>query len=198
MGGKTTFVLDLIRRRREIISEEMEQVIYLYTEHQSKFDEFKKENPEVEFTTDMDWIDDEIVTDEKKTLIIFDDKMIDFSGKENDEICKWFTMKCHHRNTSVILLLQNAYAANLRTVSINSMYLAYMNNPRDKTSVYSLGRQIYPGRPAFLPICYDRAVSRRPFGYLFFDFHQLTNNKYRVRSSLYPTPDCEIYVPKEE
>jgi len=196
-SGKTNLVLELIERRREIINQPIDRIIYIYTEDQEIFHEFKQKHPIMEFTTDMSILDDITYTNQLKCLLIFDDKLLDFCGKENEDIIYWFTMGAHHRNCSVILLLQTAFAKSLRTVAINSMYLLLLNNSRDKSTIWSLGKQIYPHRGKFLPEAYERAVSK-PFGYLFFVFHVLDNNKYRVRSSIYPTPDCEIYVPRTE
>ena len=121
--------------------------------------------------------------------------MIDFMGKENNLIVDLSIKGSHHRNMSVILLLQNAFARNMRSSSINQTYLALFNNPRDKIFVSNLSKQIYPGRPKFLPDAYEKAVSK-PFNYLFMDFNQLTNNLYRIRSCLYPTKECQVYTPK--
>ena len=45
----------------------------------------------------------EIRSSEDKTLVVFDDKSIDFVRKENEIII--FFKGCHHRNLSKILLL---------------------------------------------------------------------------------------------
>ena len=190
MSGKTQITLELIARRREIISEEFDGIYYVYTEYQSIFDQFKKKHPEVTFTSRMEDLD----SIKGKGLIIFDDKMVEFMGEENAAITKWFIRGAHHKGCSIIMLMQNAFAKNMRTCAINSIYSIYLNNPRDKSTIVNLGKQIYPGRPRFLAEAYEDAVSR-PYGYLLLNFHQQTNNLYRVRSSIYPTPDCKVYVP---
>ena len=192
-SGKTTFVLDLIERHEEIVSVKFDRIIYIYTEDQPLYDEFKKKHPNVIFTKDMEFVT-EIRYSEEKTLIVFDDKILDFIGKENEVITDFCVKGSHHRNISVIILLQNAFAKNLRTCSINSTYACFFLNPRDRGSISTLSKQIYPGKPGFLADAYEKAVSRA-FGYLMFDFHMLTNNKYRVRNSLYPTRECEVYIP---
>jgi len=196
-SGKTNLVLELIERRAEIISHPLDRIIYIYTEDQEIFHEFQQKHPIVSFTKDMEVLKDITYTNNKRTLIVFDDKLLDFCGKENEDIIYWFTMGAHHRNCSIILLLQTAFAKSLRTVAINSMYLLLLNNSRDKSTITSLGKQTFPHKPKFLPEALERAVSK-PFGYLFFVFHVLDNNLYRVRSSIYPSPDCEIYVPRSE
>jgi len=177
------------------MSVKFDKIIYVYTEDQHLFDEYKKRHSDVLFTKNMEIVQE--VTGDEKTLIIFDDKMLDFVGKENEEICSWFIRGSHHKNSSVIVLLQNAFAKNMRTVAINSIYMIYMNAPRDKSTISNLGKQIYPGKKAFLVEAYEDAVSK-PYGYLLFDFHQQTNNNYRVRNSIFPTNDCKVYIPRPD
>jgi len=196
MSGKSVITLELIERRREIMSVDFDKVIYVYTENQPIFQKFKEQNPEVIFTDSMEEVD-KITGCEKSNLVIFDDKMLEFMGNENDDIIHWFTRGAHHRNTSIILLLQNAFAKNLRTVAINSIYSIFLNNPRDKSTIINLGKQISPGKPRYIAEAYEDAISR-PYGYLLFDFHQETNNLYRIRNSIYPTKECKVYIPKLE
>jgi hypothetical protein len=194
-AGKSRLVLEIIDRASEIISETIDKIIYVYTEDQPLFHQFKRNHPEVIFTTDME--DAQGVGGEENTLIVFDDKLIEFMGKENNEISTWFIRGAHHRNASVIVLLQNAFGKNMRTVALNSMYSIYLNNPRDKSTIVNLGKQCFPGKPRYLTESYEDAISK-PYGYIFIDFHQQTCNMFRVRNSIYPTHDCKVYVPKPE
>jgi len=193
MSGKTTTLLDLLERRREIMDVEFDRIIYIYTEDQFLFKQFKARNPDVMFTKDMNVLND--IDGCKSTLIFLEDKMLDIIGKDNEEVVSLFIKGAHHKNCSVILLLQNAFAKNLRTISINTIYTALFSNPRDKSSVSFLGRQIFPGRSNYFSDSYEKAVSK-PYTYLFCDFHQQTNNLFRIRSSIFPTKECEVYVPK--
>lgn len=193
MSGKTFYVLDFLRRRDEIISEKIEKVVYVYTEAQAIFDNYAKEDPQIVFTTNIEDVDSLVVP---KSLIIFDDKLLDFNdAKENKVIADWFIKGAHHRDCSVILILQNAYDKALRLCNINSVYLAFFNQIRDKSTIFNIAKQYCPGNTKFLLDAYNRATSR-PYRYLFFDFHQTQNNLYRVRSNTFPDEDCEIYVPK--
>jgi hypothetical protein len=192
--GKTSLVLSLVERRREVISVELEKIIYIYSENQPKFEEFQLKHPNlVIFSQDMEEIRG--ITSENKlnTLIILDDKMLDISGQENEEIISWFIKGSSHRNCSIIILLHSMFPPKMRTISINTKYMVMYSNPRDRLTIWNLGRQMFPGRPQFLPSAYEKAVAF-PFGYLFFDFHHLTNAKYRLRSSIYPQPNCRVYA----
>ena len=66
--------------------------------------------------------------------------------KDNTEILDIFTKKSHHRNISIILLTNNIFAKDtcMRTMSLNSHYLMLFNNPRDRSQIKFLARQVSP------------------------------------------------------
>jgi hypothetical protein len=77
------------------------------------------------------------------SLIVLDDLMDSaFSSK----VSELFTNRSHHRNISLILITQNLFhqGPSSRDISLNSMYIAVFKNPRDKTKIVHLARQVYP------------------------------------------------------
>ena len=83
-----------------------------------------------------------------RNLIIIDDLMA-----ETDELVTiLFTRKIHHRNTSVLYLVQNLFPKNKesRTISLNSQYMVVFKNPRDASQMSHLARQMYPERVKFV------------------------------------------------
>ena len=85
----------------------------------------------------------------KRNLIVFDDQMID-AGKDQ-RIVNLFTRGSHHRNLSVIYIVQNVFhqGKGSRSISLNSHYLVLFKNPRDELQVLTLAKQMYPGRTDF-------------------------------------------------
>jgi hypothetical protein len=63
-----------------------------------------------------------------------------------------FTRGSHHQNFGVILLTQNLFqkGPHTRTISLNSHFIVTFNNPRDKSQIYHLARQMYPTSSLFL------------------------------------------------
>ena len=82
----------------------------------------------------------------KRNLIVFDDQMIDVS--KDKRIVNLFTRGSHHRNLSVIYIVQNLFHQGKggRSIGINSHYLVLFKNPRDKLQILTLAKQMYPGR----------------------------------------------------
>jgi len=65
----------------------------------------------------------------KRNLIVFDDQMID-AGKDQ-RIVNLFTRGSHHRNLSVIYIVQNVFhqGKDSRSISSNSHYLVLFKIP---------------------------------------------------------------------
>ena len=102
------------------------------------------------------------------SLYIFDDLMKD--ATKNDEICELYTEGSHHKNMSVICLLQNLYnkGKENRTMNLNSQYLVLLKNPRDRQQVAVLARQMYPNKANYFLERFQKATSE-PYGYLLVD-----------------------------
>jgi hypothetical protein len=104
-------------------------------------------------------------------------------GKAIESIVDWFTRKAHHRNTSVIYITQNLFdrAPQYRTISLNAHYLVLFKNPRDKSQIGVLSRQLQ--MPHLLP-AYEEATGK-PHGYLLVDLSPQTPEELRLRSQLF-------------
>lgn len=139
--------------------------------------------------------DVESFSNEDVNLLIIDDFMHEV-GK-NKQIVDFFTKGCHHRNISIILLLQNLFhqGKHMRDIHTSTTYLVPFYNPRDKTQIQYLARQCFPDHPKFLIDAYNKACMV-PYGYLVLDFTQTTPEQYRVSSGIFPPEILTVYIPK--
>ena len=121
----------------------------------------------------------------KRNLIVIDDQMIE-AGKDN-RIVNLFTKGSHHRNLSVIYIVQNLFhqGKGNRSISLNSHYLVLFKNPRDKLQILTLAKQMYPSETAWFIKEYEETV-RRPYGYLFVDLRPTTPDRCRLRTNVLP------------
>ena len=119
--------------------------------------------------------DEQFLNPAIQNLIVIDDLMSEASNDKR--ICDLFTKGSHHRNLSVICLVQNLYyqGKESRTMSLNSQYLVLFNNPRDQQQITVLARQMYPGQSEKCLNTYIMATSK-PFGYLLIDLKPDTPN----------------------
>ncbi|KAK6178194.1 hypothetical protein SNE40_013004 [Patella caerulea] len=101
-------------------------------------------------------------------VLVVDDLM----GEDTEILQKWFTKKSHHHDTSVIYIVQNLFDKQQRTISLNAHYLVLFKNPRDKSQIGVLARQMYPSRSKYMQEAYEDATST-PRSYLLIDLKNM-------------------------
>ena len=186
-SGKTEFVKNLILNKHWI-SPPPDRIVWCYREWQPAYESLKDQ---VKFIRDIPENDEELVSDfSLRHLLIFDDMM---GGKAIESIVDWFTRKAHHRNTSVIYITQNVFdrAVQHRTISLNTHYMVLFKNPRDKSQITVLSRQI--DMPNLMSAYLD--ATRIPHGYLLVDLSSQTHDELRLRSQMFE--NLVVYMPRE-
>ena len=193
-SGKTKFVVRLLKER--MIAPFPERIVWVYGEWQPLYDELKLYVPGIEFKhgAPQDLYDslDAITTN----MVVLDDQMSE--AGDSKELCKLFTQGSHHKNLSVLYIVQNLFdkGRSMRTVSLNTQYLIVFKSPRDKTQIAHLGRQMYPRSSRFLIESFDDAT-KEPYGYLLIDMRPETDDECRVRTKIFPGETCYVYEPRK-
>jgi len=195
-SGKSTLTGELLERRNEIIqtpdSSPINKVLYCYTEYQPNFfNDLKKRIPCIEFHKGLP----EEFADgtDKPSIVVLDDLMNEVS--KSDDTLAAFTRTSHHRNVNIIILVQNFFHKNLRSITTSCHYLCFMKNPRDSASICCLGRQMNGGKKnEVLEAAYKDCMGKS-YGYVFIDCSQYQNDNYRIRDSLFPE-NCTVYSKK--
>ena len=192
-SGKSSLVLRMLDSSEEIFGHKFDEILYISGQA----------FPSINFVNGIELkkfkeIDQEIIDElnpEKTNLIIFDDNIYVTNDRLLSDL---FTKFSHHRNITVIVLLQNLFPKTKysRDISINSNYIILMANPREATQVKRLSQQI--DGTNFIFDCYKDATRNRPFSYLLLDFEQDTPDFLRVRSSLFPNEEIISYVKKQK
>ncbi|XP_054721362.1 uncharacterized protein F54H12.2-like [Uloborus diversus] len=129
------------------------------------------------------------------SLIVIDDLMNELSC--DDRLSCLFTKGSHHRNVSVIFIVQNMFhkGKEMRNISLNAHYIFLFKNPRDRSQIAHLGRQLYPNKSKFFQEVYEDATSR-PFSYLLIDLKPDTDESLRLRTGLIPGDKYCVYQPR--
>ena len=114
--------------------------------------------------------------------------MIDAS--KDKRIVNLFTRGSHHRNLSVIYIVQNLFhqGKGSRSISLNSHYLVLFKNPRDKLQILTLAKQMFPWQTDFILKQHEEAV-KRPFGYLLIDLKTTTQDNCRRPTNVLPSEE---------
>ena len=185
--GKTYFVKQFLQHLSDMMNPIPSEVIWCYKEWQPGYETvtgvtFVEGLPKAE-----EWHGD------NRRLVIVDDLM----SETDERVTKLFTKGSHHRNLSVMYLVQNLFGKNKeqRTISLNSHYLVVFKNPRDASQIVHLAKQMYPGRVKYMQEAFKSATSEA-HGYLLIDLKQDTPDHLRLRTGLFPGDQHVVYVQK--
>lgn len=174
-----------------------DKILYCFGIHQPLFDEMLQTIPNISFHQGLPTpkMIDEFTIDRSHRLIGLDDLMHRVIQDVHMELL--FTQGCHHRKLSVIFITQNFFpkVSKSRTIALNTGYLIMMKNVRDVSQIATLGRQLFPGRSTILTKIYADATSKR-YGYLVLDMLPHSEDKYRLRTCVFPGEDPIVYVPQ--
>jgi hypothetical protein len=131
---------------------------------------------------------------EQNTLLVVDDLM----HQAQQEVVKWFTKFSHHRNCSIVYLVQNLFhqSKEHRTISLNSQYMVLYRNPRDEGQIVHLARQVLPACPKALQQEFADAAAK-PYGYLLLDLKPETADQLRMRTNIFPGEITIVCVTKQ-
>ena len=151
--GKTVLTMRLIK----YLKPKFRKIYWLNTER-SAIPCANIENFQIldEFPKNFDFV-------ENKSLIVLDDCM----NNINKSVCDLFIKGSHHRELSVILILQNIFHQDkfCREISLNSDYIIIFKNPRDSSQIKYLGMQVLPDNSSALIKLY-RHETIKPFSYI--------------------------------
>jgi hypothetical protein len=186
-SGKTVFTTRLIENAKILIEPAPERILWCYGVYQTFFNDVKN----VEFHEGLPNL--EVFDGRQRTLLILDDLM----HETDDRVSQIFTRVSHHKNVSVLYLTQNLFYGSKqnRTMSLNSHYLVLFKNARDATQISHLAGQMYPGKSKFMIESYRDATSN-PFSYLLVDLKPDTEDRFRLRSNIFPGETPYVYLPK--
>ena len=122
-SGKTHFVSQFLKYLSLMMTPAPDEVVWCYGEWQDGY----KQLSHVTFVEGLPAVSQWNTT--KRRLVILDDLM----NEADERVTQLFTKGSHHRNMSVMFIVQNLFGKNKeqRTISLNSHYLVLFKNPRD-------------------------------------------------------------------
>jgi hypothetical protein len=193
-SGKSTLTGQLLIRRNEMIctpdGSPIHSILYCYTEYQPRFFQYLQQHiPKIQFCKGLP----ESFHDgtDRPSIVVLDDLMNEAS-KSTDTLAA-FTRASHHRNVSIIILVQNFFHRGLRGITSSCKYCIIMKNPRDSAAFCALSRQMNAGRKNFVMDDAYAQCMKIPYGYLFIDCTQNQNDNYRLRNSIFPE-NCIVFT----
>jgi len=181
-SGKTTFVLDLLEHRHQLFKCPMKNVIWCYGIYQHELHQ-RLQSKGYKLHSGIINVSDINPYD----IVVLDD-LLDESRNSSD-VTAMFTKAAHHKPCFIIYIMQSLFppGKDSRTRSLNTHYYTIFKNPRDKSQLDFLARQISPRKSKALIEIFE-AATEKPHSYLFLDFTQECPDEYRFRSSLFEKP----------
>ena len=191
-SGKTFFVIRCLKH--SLIQPFPNRILFLFKEWQPAYDELKTILPAIEFVEGLDSTALSSLTSADKNLVIIDDLMS--SAGDSKQISKLFTQESHHKNLTVVFLVQNLFyhGKEMRNISLNAHYLVVYKNPRDKSQIRYLAQQIFPENPKFLANSFHHSTTH-PHSYLVLDLHPDTSEDFRILTNIFPEDSIRFYLP---
>ena len=194
--GKTTFVISLLKHKNEMFVPPPEKVLYAYGIWQKAFTEIERELPFVEFYEGLPTMDivKQFSDDSNHSLLILDDQMSDcVRSKDIEEL---FSKGSHHLGVTICYLTQNMFCAGkcARNTSLNTHFthLVLFKNVRDINQIKVLANQTGMGK--VLVDAFKDVHKTPPYSYLVVDLSPNANEKYKLRTNIFPNEECIIYV----
>ena len=193
-SGKSTIIRKIIEYNQTMITPKPTKIWYCYSTWQKDFQQLKLINPAIQFNEGV--MDFDVIDPNEVNMVILDDLMANCTN--NETVLNLFVNDSHHRNISVFFITQNLFnqGKHCRTISLNSHYIIILNNPRDRSQISNLGRQMYPKNSKFINEVYEDATNAK-YGYLFIDLKQSTDNRLRLQTGVLPGQQRIVYLPKE-
>lgn len=198
-SGKTYFIKQMLEHGEHVLSEMPQNIIWFYNCWQPLYEELFNKFPNIKFMEGLpdSFEDADLFPPNQTNLAVVDDLMA--TAGDSEQIEKAFTQYVHHKNLSIILILQNLFfqGKKMRTITLNAKYLVLFRCPRDQMQVVTLARQMYPSNTRYFLEVFQDATSK-PHGYLLVDLAATTPETFRLRTGLFPPEWPVVYTVKKK
>ena len=172
---KTEFIKDFLKNINHLVTPIPTMVLFCYAEWQPAYDEMKTYGLNLKFVEGISDLDN--LTQGPPKLVIIDDLM----AEADEQITRLFTKGSHHKNISVMHIVQNLFSKNKeqRCINLNSHYMVLFKNPRDSSQIIHL-------------------ATAKPWSYLLVDLKQNTPDHLRLRGEIFQGGGRQtVYVPRK-
>ena len=180
-SGKTQLTLKLLENRHTLFDVIPKRVVWCYGIYQH---DLHQELSRRQYQVHAGIIS--VADIQAYDVIVLDDLLNE--SRNSQDVTAMFTKAAHHKPCFIIFIMQNLFPSGkeARTRSLNTHYYIIFKNPRDKSQVEFLARQILPRKAKSLIEVFE-AATEKPYNYLFLDFTQECPDEC-LRSHLFEKP----------
>ena len=173
------------------------KILYCYTAFQPLFERMEREIPNITFHQGLpsESVLEDLAADRLHTICILDDLQGEVVSSAKME--QLFTVHSHHKNISVIFILQNIFASgkHARSLALQAHHVIILKSLRDRSQLACLSRQIF-GKGGVIPEAFDDVSRNNKYPYLLIDLAPHSVDKFRLRTNIFKGEDTVVYVPK--
>ena len=179
--GKTNLIENLLCYNLDLFKDKPHAIHYCYGAWQPAYDRMKQHG--IRFHQGVPQEQHISSWYPKGGILILDDLMDECGNDKN--ILDIFTKYSHHKNVSVIYLLQDIFPIGKysKTISRNVHYVWAFKNPRDQVGIRNLLLQAFPTNWSTVLDTFQK-VTEQPHAYLLLDFHPTSPDTQRVLSNV--------------
>ena len=97
----------------------------------------------------------------------------------------------------VMFLTQNLFQQGkcARTIALNTHVLVLIKNLRNGSQISHFARQLYPNQKGMLEEIYEDCM-KKSYGYLVIDMSPHADDRYQLRTHIFPGEHPTVYIPK--
>ena len=175
-SGKTYWVAKLLMTKDKRIHPTPDRIVYCYRHWQKLYTKLRMHDPAIRWHQGLP---SSVFMDKLEDTIVVVDDLMDV-GMNDPMLMSMFTEGSHHKNISVIFIVQNLLhqGRKSRSLNLNAQYLVLYKNPRDMRQIKTIAQQMYPTDwKRFL--AYFEMETSRPYGKVIIDLHPNTDEKNR-------------------
>ena len=179
-SGKTYWVIDLLANANERIKPTPMKIIYCYSHWQHKYEILKEQMSNVQWHEGLPT--KPFMDDVSDAILVLDDLMAE--GVNNPTLMDVFTKGSHHKNISVILLMQNIFhqGTKARSMQLNTQYMVLFKNPHDRQQIKIIAMRMYPQNWRGFLEKFEHET-RKAYGKVIIDLRPNTEEENRIVKS---------------
>lgn len=172
-------------------------ILYCYSTYQKTFDEMQLHIPNITFQQGLPSTVDitRLASSGPHSVLVLDD--LAEETIQSPLMVKMFTTNCHHMGITTLFITQNLFMQGkfARTISLNSHYIVLLKSLRDLNQISYLGRQLFGKKASSVDESYLDCM-RKPYGYLLIDLSPHADDRFRLRTDIFPGEFPVIYSAK--
>jgi ABC-type iron transport system FetAB ATPase subunit len=183
LSGKSTLIKNILINADRLIDAKIDYVVIFTGSQDYTLRSIANPSFTVSFVEGLPDNFDEYILPNKRGIFVIDD--LETKASQNEAVLEVFSVKCHHENVSIILVLQNLFNRGSKRIGFlrNCHYLILFQNPIDQSVNFIVASRLNPvKRKKVLNLIFSVLEKHR---YILLDGRQDTPVAARFRTDLF-------------